>query len=206
MKKNKKIGALALTGIMSLWLLFGGGNATFAAEQATTKASTGIQSGGYNVSLTSPQDLNPTVTVGTGTQKVIIGKIPTINLEDLSGTGSNFSLKVSATELTEKTPSGGFKSGTTALKPFNSMVLKTNSSTISNPNVQFGGFTAINLAGDTSTTLYYGSNAGGSTSITADNEIYVTVAPNKVTVDPVNYPGGPTPYETTVKLSVVQGL
>ncbi|MED4057146.1 hypothetical protein ACQRXC_28785 (plasmid) [Niallia taxi] len=202
---KSKFGILALTGVMSLGFLFGG-NSAFAAEQATTKASTGIQSGGYNVSLTSPQDLNPTVTVGTSTQKVVIGKIPTINVEDLTGTGSNFSLKVSATELTEKTPSGGFKTGSSALKPFNSMVLKTNSSTISNPNVTFSGTSGINLAGETSTTLYSGSNAGGTTTITADNEIYVTVAPNKVTVDPVNYPGGPTPYETTVKLSVVQGL
>lgn len=204
-KKKSKLGLLALTGVMSLGLLFGG-HSTYAAGSASTTAGGAIQGGGYNITLPDAVNMNPTTTVNSTTQKVILGKIPTIQVDDLTGSGSSFSIKASATPLTEVTPSGGFKSGTTALTPFTSISFKNTPTSISNPNVTASGITGGNLLAEGGIKLYSGTNAGGSTTITADTEIYTTISPSKVYVDSVNYPTGGTPYQTTITLSVVQGL
>ncbi|MER7786516.1 hypothetical protein ABTZ92_30545, partial [Streptomyces albidoflavus] len=39
-----------------------------------------------------------------------------------------------------------------------------------------------------------------------DQPIAETITPNKNMVDLINYPTTPTPYETTITFSVVQGL
>jgi len=173
-----------------------------AAEQYVTTATAGVQSQGIYLTISNPQILNPLVTVSSETQKIVLAKFPEIKVEDLTGTNSPWSLKLSATPLTEKAPAGGFKSGTSAIVG-NTVQYRVTSETISNSNV---ARTVSGAVIDKMTATLYSGTQSGTTTINAVNEITTTITPNKNMVDLINYPTTPTPYETTITFSVVQGL
>ncbi|WP_185762766.1 hypothetical protein [Niallia circulans] len=173
-----------------------------AADQYVTTATAGVQSQGIYLTISNPQILNPLVTVSAETQKIVLAKFPEIKVEDLTGTNSAWSLKLSATPLTEKAPAGGFKSGTSAIVR-NTIQYRVTSEAISNTNITR---TVSGAVIDKMTATLYGGTQSGTTTINAVNEITTTITPNKNMVDLINYPTTPTPYETTITFSVVQGL
>ncbi|MEW2059096.1 hypothetical protein ACF058_31190 [Streptomyces sp. NPDC015501] len=173
-----------------------------AADQYVTTATAGVQSQGIYLTISNPEILNPLATVSAETQKIVLAKFPEIKVEDLTGTNSAWSLKLAATPLTEKAPAGGFKSGTSAIVG-NTIQYRVTSETISNTNITR---TVSGAVIDKMTATVYSGTQSGSTTINAVNEITTTITPNKNMVDLINYPTTPTPYETTITFSVVQGL
>ncbi|MEQ2529139.1 WxL domain-containing protein [Bacillaceae bacterium CLA-AA-H227] len=206
---KKKIFTLTLgIGLFSAILVSG---SALAETSMTTKATQAIQGGEKDVSINSTTTFDPVVLNGeVQTTNANPGQL---NVTDASGTGEGWRIQVSASQFTEKTPSGGFAAGTTAKKlPQGSLSLSNSGSTISAVGTTSASPTWVANEwildnGSAVNILSAAKNAGMGKYTVAfgANGLSLTLAPNTTFIDSVNYPNGSTPYESTITYTIVTG-
>lgn len=133
---------------------------------------------------------------------------------DSTGSGNGWHVSLSATQLTEDTPTNGFASGTSALKPPVGSVQLSGTRTVtvgdgSAPLSSSGGPLIDNptavIDGQSPFTLLDAKSGFGLGTYTVNEPsdgLVLTLNPSTTKVDSVNYPNEPTPYSTTLTYSV----
>lgn len=168
--------------------------------------------------------LSPTITTDFGTV-VLNGSTQTVpatlgpwGVIDATGTGNGWRVTAQATQFREVTPGGGFASGTSARTlPIGSMRLagtrSVTAATGSTPVDALNGPLVLNATAALDgiatpviilqTQTSYGM--GTYNVIEPANGLLLTLEPQSTYVDLTNYPTSPTPYSSTLTLSLISG-
>ncbi|HAC3177471.1 TPA_asm: hypothetical protein GZK45_15125 [Listeria innocua] len=186
-----------------------------AAQSTSTKGTAAVKAGDLTANFAGNVigSFSDTIDLSTNKSGSITAKLNNLTVQDSTGTGRGYDVVLSATQLKEVTPTGGFKAGTTAKAlPTKSLQLNVTGSELQaasnttsvKPALQTGNKT---VDGDSITILKAGKNAGqGQFDYSfSDQSLTLFYDPATTPADPVNYPSQDTPYETTVTVAVVQG-
>lgn len=186
-----------------------------AAQSTSTKGTAAVKAGDLTANFAGNVigSFSDTIDLSTNKSGSITAKLNNLTVQDSTGTGRGYDVVLSATQLKEVTPTGGFKAGTTAKTlPTKSLQLNVagselqvaSNTTSVKPALQTGNKT---VDGDSVTILKAGKNAGqGQFDYSfSDQSLTLFYDPATTPADPVNYPSQDTPYETTVTVAVVQG-
>jgi hypothetical protein len=158
-----------------------------------------------------------------GDQQSSQASLGTIVAYDATGAGSGWNITVQASPFTEVTPSGGYKSGTSAKSfPVGSLTLQAPTgfaaysisghgkpTTSPLPEAISGSPWAIDsLNGSTAVKIVTARTSrgmGGYQMSFPDNCLTVNLDPATTYVDDANYSGGTTPYSTTITWTITTG-
>jgi hypothetical protein len=190
--------------------------AAYAGTSSTVNTTSNVN--GSPLSITAP-------TVTTAFADVTLNGAPqstdatlsTWSVVDPTGTGNGWHVQLSASQLTEVAPGGGFASGTSALTlPTGSLALAgtrtvsagtgstavdaTNGPLIENPTAVIDGGSAVTIV-DTQA----GYGMGTYTINEPTNGLVESLSPSTTKVDTTNYSGEATPYSSTLTYSIVSG-
>lgn len=144
-----------------------------------------------------------------GTAKTITSTIPTITVKDATGSLGGWNVNVSATPFIEATPSGGFKSGTTAKTLSSSTFTIKPSSVAALDNASLTGVTVptINqnlLGGDVTIASASKGNGMGKYQVNfASDALNLQIPQTVAYVDTINYPSTGTPYQSIITWKIV---
>jgi hypothetical protein len=182
-----------------------------AASTGTTTVSQGINPGTMDVSAT-PTATFSAVTLD-GTTKTTTANPGALNVQDNTGAGAGWKVAVSASQMTEQTPTGGFATGTTAEKlPKGSLNLSNSGATISQNGTTSPAPTwkGANFTIDSGTPVNILSAAvdqgmGKYVVTFGSTALALTLNPNTTYTDPTNYPSGSTPYSTVLTYTITTG-
>jgi hypothetical protein len=189
---------------------------TITAMAATTTAQVSIQPGALSVTAPTIKTAFPTVTLN-GQPQQVNATLNNWTVIDATGTSDGWHVQLSASRITEVTPSGGWAPGTSAQTlPQGSLALSGSRSitagTGSTPVDGTNGPLLQNesAAIDTSTPVTIvdakpGYGMGTYTIVEPSNGLTLSLQPSSTYTDTTNYPTGSTPYQTTLTYSVVSG-
>ncbi|WP_028393987.1 RCC1 domain-containing protein [Bacillus cihuensis] len=157
------------------------------------------------------QNLNPTINpenISSGSFAENIADVQSLKVKDFTGIDEGWSVYVSAKQIEEVSPVGGFKEGTAAIK-LPTGVLSLESSLVSTPIFNVNTNLSSLDSGTPQKFAWAAPGAGaGENNLPSDGDFKVKIknlsSVAKV-VDPINYPDKATPYQTTVKFTLVQG-
>lgn len=208
---------LAMTLVISTLVAspFIGSHDVHAATSTTTKGTASVKAGDLTANFAGNAigSFSDTIDLSTNKSGSITAKLNNLTVQDSTGTGRGYDVVLSATQLKEVTPTGGFKAGTTAktlptkslqLNVAGSELQTASNTTSTKPSLQTGNKT---VDGDSVTILKAAKSAGqGQFDYTFGNQsLTLFYDPSTTPADPINYPDQDTPYETTVTVAVVQG-
>lgn len=210
MKKNKfkKLFTTSLAVVASLGIA----SSALAADTGTTTITQQINGGVKSLEVTATSQFTPITLDGT-VQKTQ-ANLGTLKTTDATGTGDGWRIDVSASQLTEVAPVGGFKAGTSAKTlPKGSLEIKNNNASISKDagtTAAAPKFVGSNWIIDNGTpvTLLKADKDEGMGKYTIDfgaNSLELTLMPSDTYVDKENYPSGATPYQTEVTYAITTG-
>lgn len=200
MKLNKilsGVGVLALT-----FSLFS--TSAFASTTGTQTAKVGVEGGVLSITSPATDSDFGVVQMNDGFEKIVKTDLDGVKVTDARQTGEGWKVNVSASQFTEV---GG--AGYTL--PLNSLTLEAVSSVTPDgtlspvPSIIAGQKILDN--GSSSDILSAAVNEGmGNYDVAfAVDALTLTLKPATTFVDSANYPGVPTPYESTLTLNVVTG-
>lgn len=220
-----KITKIALSAVSALGILALSATPAFAATSTDT-VSTAVVGAGDTVTAAFPAA--QTVKLGGGAPTIDasifgLGQSATtaadnlITLDDATGTAAGWSTTIQATPLTEVTPSGGFASGTSAIVlPYGTVNFVAPSSIVGLQSQASADTPVIDApatptAIDNGNTLQWasavkgtGTGMWGSQWATTTPVLEFMVSPISKVADSTNYPGAPTPYSTTITVTMVE--
>jgi alpha-tubulin suppressor-like RCC1 family protein len=137
-----------------------------------------------------------------------IATVDELVVTDYSGTELGWSVFVTATPVTEVTPEAGFAEGTTAIVlPAGIVSLESTITTVPafDINLDLQGIDSATPQKFLSSTV---ATPAGKNALPEDSTSVIKLSgleDTTIAVDPINYPDQSTPYETTVKFTLVQG-
>lgn len=140
-----------------------------------------------------------------------------IGLDDATGTDPGWVASVQATPLTEVTPSSGFASGTSAITlPEGSLEMGApagiyaesgQASTATVPTIDLGATTAIDGSAPVDLASASAGTGAGSWGVSWANTadfLVANMSNNARVVDSTNYPSSPTPYASTITVTLTE--
>lgn len=164
------------------------------------------------LTLTVPSILSfGNINIGKVTETHYTAFDDVFTVTDARGSGDGWRLDVSATQFTVVEPVGGFESGTSAitlpagtlgLSPLDNIDRKN----VGTGNLPVGNLvseTTIDTGGVTVATANAGDGMGTYELTYPTGALSLTINPSTAKTDTVNYPGGLTPYESTVTWDLV---
>ncbi|WP_158176897.1 WxL domain-containing protein [Heyndrickxia camelliae] len=212
-KLKKKLLGAAFLGLLGGALLFeGNGGHAFAATTGTTIVSGSISGG--DLDLVAPASASFSAVNLNGSVQTANANPGTLSITDATGTGEGYRVTVQATQLTEKAPSGGFATGTTAnvlpkglltLTSAGGSISANSGTTATAPKFNGTSWIIDNGSATTIVTANKGEGLGKFDVSFPTNGLSLNLNPNTVMVDKTNYPTGATPYQTTITYTIISG-
>ncbi|QST02649.1 WxL domain-containing protein (plasmid) [Pontibacillus sp. ALD_SL1] len=171
---------------------------TVQAATDTSSASGSVSEGEFSVVIPSDTTISD-ITLTPGAWSDGFGNIPTIRVNDARGTGDGWSLFVEASQLTEVGGAGyTIPTGNLTIADPQAVSPVGPASTADTPWLQTGGPYAVDQ-GPIFVAEAEVDHGLGSWDISYPvNALQLSVNPSFKIVDSVNYPGVPTPYQSTL--------